>query len=83
MYHSQWMLFGKHVYACLHIILLFFLNKNSQELDERSFIMNKTVKNENELKKEEIKIYKDDCGSVKYKCMHDCIGGSAWLSTAE
>lgn len=43
--------------------------------------MNETVKNENELKKEEIEIYKDDCGSAKYKCMHDCIGGSAWLSS--
>lgn len=30
---------------------------------------------------EEVNIYAEDCGQVKYECAHDCLGISPWLST--
>lgn len=45
--------------------------------------MNKTEKTENELRNEEIKVYAVDCGTTRYNCSHDCIGGGAFLSPQE
>lgn len=43
----------------------------------------KTEKTENELRNEEIKVYINDCGTMRYNCLHDCIGGGSFLSPEE
>ena len=48
------------------------------------------VKN-NEIEIEEVNVYTDDCGVIKYECLHDCmginatdcIGGSALITPME
>ena len=35
-----------------------------------------------ELLNEEVNVYSKECGTIKYQCEHDCIGGGALISTS-
>ena len=36
-----------------------------------------------ELDIEEVNVYTDDCGVIKYECLHDCMGINAMISPWE
>ena len=36
-----------------------------------------------ELDIEEVNVYTDDCGVIKYECLHDCMGSNAMISPWE
>ena len=57
---------------------------NTNNNTERKKDMEEERKAKNcELDIEEVNVYTDDCGVIKYECLHDCMGINAMISPWE
>lgn len=44
---------------------------------------NERIAKNYEMETEEVNIYTDDCGAIKFECLHDCMGINAMISPWE